>query len=556
MSNENINGEDIAMDNFEKLISNTLKQPVKGSNVSGKVVMIHNDEVIVDIGMKTEGVVARNELVGEIHVGDELELVVVGYSGGHGYMQLSTSKAFTDKGDFGRDHVGKIVKVKIDSHMEKGFKGKVGETDAFVPETHIDLKNCLKEPAAYIGQILDAKVLKVGNKGRYRSLLVSPRDYLIDKHSKERMDFFDRLTVGEVVKGTVRSIKDYGAFINLGVADGFLHKSNTAWGRPKNPSKYVTEGDIIDVMILEVNKENGRIEVGIKQMTEDPWSTVRERYPTGSIVSATIIGRRRAGYIGEVEPGIDAIIPLEELSWLKNGRVNLPPKSIAEGRVLEYDDERNRVVISLRMMIDNPWKTIKQELPEGSIVECTIKSVTDFGLFVDFGRFIEGLIRKGDISWVEEPRDLKELYKVGDVIEAKLLIIDEARERVGLGIKQLSSNPWKDISKGIKEVNVTVSEITKNGLNVTLANGIKATIPQNELDPSKQNLDSYKVGDSFPAMIVKGDAKEHTVTLSVRKLITESERKETKEYMKKLEKGDENQAFGLVFKDMLGKSDE
>jgi ribosomal protein S1 len=441
--------------------------------------------------------------------------------------------------------------------MEKGFKGKVGETDAFIPETHIDLKNRLKEPAAYIGQTLEAKVLKVGNKGRYKSLLVSPRDYLIDKHSKEKQEFFDKLAVGEVVKGTVRSIKDYGAFINLGVADGFLHKSNIAWGRPKNPSKYVTEGAVIDVIILEVNKENERIEVGVKQLTDDPWNSVREKYPVGSVVSASIIGRRRVGYIGELEPGIDAIIPLEELSWLKNGRVNLSSKSIVEGRVLEYDDERNRVTISLRMMIDNPWKTIKQEIPEGSIVECTIKSITDFGLFVDFGRFIEGLIRKGDISWVDELKDLKELYQVGDVIEAKVLTIDEARERVGLGIKQLASNPWKDISKGIKEVNVTVSEITKNGLNVTLANGIKATILQNELDPSKQNLDSYKVGDSFPAMIVKGDAKEHTVTLSVKKLITESERKETKEYMKKLERGDENQSFGLVFKDMLGgKNDE
>jgi ribosomal protein S1 len=551
MSNEHTNGEEMRMEDFESMLEESLKQPTKGSTVKGVVAQIQGNEVIVNAGFKTEGVVDKSELAEDVKVGDEVELIVVGFDNG-GYMRLSR-RMIDERSDWNamKDFQDKVVKVKIEAHVEKGYRGKIGEIDAFIPENHIDLKSRMQSPEYYVGKVLMAKVLKTSRDGKHRSALVSPKEYSIEQNNKERGDFLGTIKVGDVLTGTVKTLKDYGAFISFGAVDGFLHKSNIVWGRPKNPAKYMEEGKDLKVQVLEINPENGKIEVGLKQLTDDPWTTVRTKYPVDSSVSATIIGRRRNGYIAEIEPGIDAFIPLEELSWLKNIHTHINPKDVVDGRLQDYDDEHKRVTISVKMMQDNPWKTLRAETSEGSVVEGTVKNVTDFGIFVDFGQFVDGLVRKSDISWNDEPTDLNTLYKAGDKVEAKILKIDEERERVSLGIKQLGQNPWRDMPKGgAKSVQVTITAVSKQGLEAELDNGLKGTINPSDLEDGK-SLDDYKVGDVINVAIVRADQRDRTVVLSVRKLLVDNERKETKEYMKKLEKTEEGQSFGNIFKDKL-----
>lgn len=548
MSNEHTNNEEMRMEDFESMLEQSLRQPTRGGIVKGVVAQIQGNDVIVDAGFKTEGIVDKSEMPEDIKPGDEVELYVAGFETG-GYMRLSR-KIIDERTEWNamRESEGKIVNVKIESHVEKGYRGKIGEVDAFVPENHIDLKSRMKEPEYYIGKTFPAKVLKVGS-GKHRSALVSPKDYLLSQADEERQKFMESINVGDVVTGTVKTLKDYGAFISFGAVDGFLHKSNIVWGRPRNPAKYLEEGQELKVVILEINKENAKIEIGLKQLFDDPWTQVSGKYPVDSTVDASVIGRRRNGYIAEIEPGVDAFIPLEELSWLKNSRMHINSKDVVQGRVLSYDDEHKRVIISVKMMQENPWKSMKEDMPEGTVVEGTVKNVTDFGVFVDFGQFVDGLIRKGDMSWGEEPANLNELYKEGDKVEAKILRIDEERERVSLGVKQLTQNPWRDIPKGgSKPVDVTVTAVTKGGVEVELASGLKGIIPSNELEGGES---AYNVGDTLSAAIIKADSRDKVLTLSVRKLVVDAERKETKEYMKKLESSDESQGFGAIFKDKL-----
>ncbi|MDR2400929.1 MAG: 4-hydroxy-3-methylbut-2-enyl diphosphate reductase [Deferribacteraceae bacterium] len=544
---------------FEALIEGegNIRQPLKGDTVTGEITLIQGNEVLVNVGMKTEGLVDRTILPEGIKVGDKLDFVVESFSGGQGFMRLTTSEYYIDRQGSGRDSVGKIVKVKIESKVDKGFRGKVGDNDAFVPETHIDLRSRIQEPSSYIGKTLPAKILRSSGTGRHRSIVVSPKEYLIESTNRERQGFFSRHKTGEKVKGVVKSVRDYGAFISLGGIDGFLHRTNISWGRPKNATKYFQPGDEIEVQIVEMDAKTGKVEVSLKQLQPDPWDSVRERYPAGSSLKASVIGRRRNGYIAEVEPGIDAVIPPEEFSWNKNAHIQI--KGVVEGRVLEYDDNHKRITISVKMMSENPWIAIERDTPEGSIVECTIKSITDFGLFVDFGQAIDGLIRKGDISWIDKPEDLHKTFKKGDVLEARILKVDEARQHISLGIKQTGTNPWKELSKtdGSKGVNVTVIGAMKGGIEVLMENGLHGFIPQSELDPDNQELANYTEGLPLNAVVTRTDQKERKIVLSVKKLLAESEKKHTKEILKKLEKSGESQWYGNnVFKDVEEKLKE
>jgi ribosomal protein S1 len=308
-----------------------------------------------------------------------------------------------------------------------------------------------------------------------------------------------------------------------------------------------------------MDSKTGKVEVGLKQLQPDPWDSVQERYPIGSSLKASVIGRRRNGYIAEVEAGIDAVIPPEEFSWNKNAHIHVRTKDVVEGRVMEYDDSHKRIVISVKNMTENPWDAIVRETPEGSIVKCSIKSITDFGLFVDFGRNIDGLIRKGDISWIDKPDDLNKTFKAGDVLEARVLKVDREREHISLGIKQTGGNPWKEITKADTSngMPVVVTASSKSGIEVSMENGLHGFIPQNELDPDKQEPLSYSPGDTLTAVVIRTEPKERRIILSVKKLLAESEKKQTKEFLKKLEKGDDTQWYGNnVFKDVEEKLKE
>lgn len=557
MNNENRQNEE-RMEDFESFFEESLQQYRPGEVVKGNIVEIRGDKGLINFGYKTEGVVDMSELDGA-KVGDEVELSIVKMNNDG---VILSKKAINAKGDFSaikeKETSGAPVEVKITEFVSndktKGYRGRVGEIEAFIPENLIDINLKDIDPAKFINKVLLAKVLRV-HGGKKQSVVVSPRHHLLDEVKKKKDEFFTKYKVGDSIKGVVKTLKDYGAFISLGGIDGFLHKNEMSWGRVKNPAKFLTENDNVEVVILEINKDTNKVAVGMKQLQNDPWDEAAKKYPEGSSVKGTVVARKRAGYVVEIAEGIDGFVPNEEIGWLKHTKSTLNIKDMVEGRVIGYDNERKRVIMSVKDLQDNPWTTLKKEHPEGSVVKGTIKNITDFGLFVDFGSFLDGLVRKNDVSWREEIADLNTVYKVGDTVEAKILNIDEDKERISLGIKQLEANPWKEVTKLLpqgKAVEVKITAVNKQGLEVELPLEMKGIIAVNDLDPAKASVDMYNVGDTVTATVIKADNKEKQVILSIKKYLQESERRETKEYMKKMETS-EDSGFGNIFMDKFDK---
>lgn len=557
MNNENRQNEE-RMEDFESFFEESLQQYRPGEVVKGTIVEIRGDKGLINFGYKTEGVVDMSELDGA-KVGDEVELSIVKMNNDG---VILSKKAINAKGDFSaikeKETNGTPVEVKITEFVSndktKGYRGRVGEIEAFIPENLIDINLKDIDPAKFINKVLLARVLRV-HGGKKQSVVVSPRHHLLDEVKKKKDEFFTKYKVGDSIKGVVKTLKDYGAFISLGGIDGFLHKNEMSWGRVKNPAKFLAENDNVEVVILEIDKDTNKVAVGMKQLQNDPWDEAAKKYPEGSSVKGTVVARKRAGYVVEIAEGIDGFVPNEEIGWLKHTKSTLNIKDMVEGRVIGYDNERKRVIMSVKDLQDNPWTTLKKEHPEGSVVKGTIKNITDFGLFVDFGSFLDGLVRKNDVSWREEIADLNTVYKVGDTVEAKILNIDEDKERISLGIKQLEANPWKEVTKLLpqgKSVDVKITAVSKQGLEVELPLEMKGIIAVNDLDPAKASVDMYNVGDTVTATVIKADNKEKQVILSIKKYLQDSERRETKEYMKKMETS-EDSGFGNIFMDKFDK---
>ena len=557
MNKENRQNEE-RMEDFESFFEVSLQQYRPGEVVRGTIVDIRDDKGLVNFGYKTEGVVSMSELEGA-KVGDEVELSIVKMNNDG---VILSKKAINAKGDFSaikeKESSGIPVEVKITEFVSndktKGYRGRVGEIEAFIPENLIDINLKEIDPAKFINKVLLAKVLRV-HGGKKQSVVVSPRHHLVEEAKKKKDEFFNKYKVGDSIKGVVKTLKDYGAFISLGGIDGFLHKNEMSWGRVKNPAKFLAENDNVEVVILEIDKDTSKVAVGMKQLQNDPWDNAEKNYPEGSSVKGTVVARKRAGYVVEIADGIDGFVPNEEIGWLKHSKSTLNIKDMVEGRVIGYDNERKRVIMSVKDLQDNPWTTLKKDHPEGSVVKGTIKSITDFGLFIDFGSILDGLVRKSDVSWREEIADLNTVYKVGDTVEAKILNIDEDKERISLGIKQLEANPWKEVTKLLpqgKSVDVKITAVSKQGLEVELPLEMKGIIAVNDLDPAKASVDMYNVGDTVTATVIKADNKEKQVILSIKKYLHDSERRETKEYMKKMETS-EDSGFGNIFMDKFDK---
>jgi ribosomal protein S1 len=559
--NTSQNNEEIPMEDFESMLEESLNTPSKGAVVSGTVVQITEQDILVNIGSKTEGVIPREECVqdGELTVkqGDEIEVMVVGVSGGGGNIRLSKkvlnlAKDWNNiKESFDK---GEPVNVKINKKVDKGFAGSTGEVSAFILDNHIDTKKGEPKADDFVGKELECKILKIDHK--HKSILASRKVYLIEKRTKEKKELFESIKEGDKLRGKVKTIKNYGAFIDLGAVDGFVHKDNVSWGRVKHPGRFISEGDEVDVLVLKVDTENDKLEVGMKQTVDDPWLSVKEKYPMDSTVKGTVITRKRSGYILEIEPGVDGFIPNDELSWLKSTKTKLEPKDIVEGRVIAYDDENKKVHMSIKLLSENPWNTLAEKHPEGSIVKGVIKNITDFGIFVDFGGLVDGLIRKADVSWTGDVKDLNDLYKVGDEIEAKILKIDPEKERISLGVKQLEKNPWKEINSILpsgKVVEAKIINVTKDQIELDLHKGIKGVIVAKELDENPVNpMDKFKVGDTVKAVVLKADKRNRVVYLSIRKYLMDSEKREVNEYLKQLNNEEEGSfSLGSILKDKL-----
>lgn len=561
MQDNNGMNNEMKFEDFESMLEDSLNPPSKGSIVKGSVVAIDGTDILVNIGYKSEGVIDKSELEKNgdltIKIGDEIEALVEGVQGGGGYVRLSR-KVLNQQRDFDeileRFEKNKPVAVKIENSNDKGFTGKVGEVSVFIPSNHIDVKKKIKDSKSYIGKVFNCKILKIDRKTK--SILASRKLYIIEAAEMEKNELFDSIKEGDKVKGKVKTIKEYGAFINIGAVDGFLHRDNIDWGKVKHTSKYLEIGDVVETVVLSVDRENKKIELGLKQLKEDPWNKVAEKYPVDSEVKGRVVTRRKKGFVLELENGIDGFIPDEELSWLKKSSVKLERGDMVEGKVIGIDHDHKKVLISLKLLSENPWKTLKNNHPEGSIIDGKVKTVTEFGVFVDFGAHIDGLIRKVDVSWTEDVQDLSEKFKVGDKVTAKVLKIDEDKERISLGIKQLDKNPWKEIDKLLpsgKVLDVEVIEVNKDNVFVALPKGLTGIIPAKELDENRVIPEEFcKVGDTLKAVILKVDKRNKEILLSVKKYKLDSEKREVKEYLKQIESNsDSTFSLGTLIKEKI-----
>jgi ribosomal protein S1 len=534
----------------------------RGAIVRGTVVKITSQSVLVNVGSKTEGIIPIEEFFDDgkltIEEGDEVEAKVVNISDAFAQIRLSTLDLKQEKALVNAKEALKNetpIPVKINGRSNRGFIGNYYGINVFIPLAHIDMKGHIKEGDFYSNKILQCNVLKIDEENK--SILASHRLYLESLENKKRKEFIDKLKVGDIVRGKVKVLKKYGVFVEIGPVDAFLYKGNISWGKVKEPTDYLEVDDIIEVKVMQIDKEKEKIEVSLKDKSDDPWEHVRDKYPEGSNVKGTVITKKNNGFVLEIEEGIDGFLPNEEVSWLKKIDKRIERRSIVEGRVIGYDDKKRRVLISLRLIENNPWETIRNRHPEGSIVKGTIKGVKDFGIFVDFGEPIDGLIRINDLSWTKTSKNINELYKVGDIVEAKVLKIDPLRERIQLGIKQLTKDPWSEVDKLYPKgavVEGQIKNIENKFVELELPGGLSGIVPISELDDKKiLPKEKFKLGDSLKALVTDIDHKRKVVILSVRLYQLDLEKKDISDYMKDYDEDDKKFSLGAILKDKLNK---
>ena len=534
----------------------------RGRIVKGRVVKIGEQSVLVNIGSKTEGIIPIGEFTkdGKVTImeGDEVEARVINISNALAQIKLSTIELRLERElQNVKDALqnNKHVSVKVKDTANRGFTGYAGEISVYIPKSHIDLKGRIKEDSYYLDKTLQCKVLKVDEENN--SILASHRLYLESLEEKKREEFFDKIKIGDIVKGKVKVLKKYGVFVDLGPVDAFLYKGNISWGKVKDPAYYLEVDDVIDVKILNVDKVSGKIEISLKHKSNDPWENVRNKYPEDSKIKGTVITKKNNGYVLEIEDGIDGFIPDEEISWLKKVDKKIEKRSIVEGKVIGFDDKRRRVIMSLKLIESNPWERIKSKHPEGSIVKGIIKGVKDFGIFVDFGEAIDGLIRISDLSWSKKIESINELYSVGDKIEAKILKIESERERIQLGVKQLKKDPWSEVDKLYpkgKVVECVVKNVENKYVAVELPGALNGIILASEIDEKKVlPKEQFKIGDTLKALVTDIDHKKRVIVLSVRLYLLDLEKKDVNDYLKDYDEDDKRFSLGSVLKDKLNK---
>lgn len=499
-----------------------------GAIVTGVVVDVKNDVVIINAGLKSEGIVPIEQFRdddGEIRVqvGDEVKVALDSIENGFGETMLSREKA---KRSLVWDELEKAheanstVTGRISGKVKGGFTVDIKEVRAFLPGSLVDVRP-VRDPAYLEGKELEFKIIKIDRKRN--NLVVSRRAVVESEFSAEREQMLERLQEGAVVKGVVKNLTDYGAFVDLGGIDGLLHITDMAWKRVRHPSEVVNVGDELEVRVLRFDRERNRVSLGLKQLGEDPWVNIARRYPAGTRVFGKVSNVTDYGCFVELEPGVEGLVHVSEMDWT-NKNVN-PAKVVQVGdecevMVLDVDEERRRISLGIKQTRANPWEAFAAIHKKGDKVSGQIKSITDFGIFIGLDGGIDGLIHLSDISWQGSEDQLRN-FKKGETVEAVVLAVDPERERISLGIKQLEQDPFGQFMANHPKgsiVSGTVKEVDARGATVTLADGIEgyiraSDIAKERVDDATQHL---KVGDTVEAKFVGMDRKGRTLQLSIR----------------------------------------
>lgn len=512
---------------FEQSLSNTQLQP--GTIVTGKVVDITADSVVVNAGLKSEGIIPIEQFLGpegsiEVAVGDDVQVALDAVEDGSGATRLSREKAkrhaaweVLDKAF----EASETVKGMINGKVKGGFTVDLGSVRAFLPGSLVDVRP-VRDTSYLEGKELEFKVIKLDRKRN--NVVVSRRAVVEEEYSAERDALLRNLEEGMEIKGVVKNLTDYGAFIDLGGIDGLLHITDMAWRRVKHPSEVVEIGDEITVKVLRFDRERQRVSLGLKQMGEDPWVNISRRYPEGTRVFGKVTNIADYGCFVEIEEGVEGLVHVSEMDWT-NKNIH-PSKVVALGdevevMVLDIDEERRRISLGIKQCQANPWEEFAATHKKGDHVSGKIKSITDFGIFIGLDGGIDGLVHLSDISWDETGEQVLRRYSKGDELETVVLSVDPERERISLGVKQLDKDPFSSFvalhEKG-SVVTGTITEVDAKGASIALADGVEGYLRASEIsrDRVEDARAVLKLGEEIEAKFMGVDRKNRTISLSIK----------------------------------------
>jgi small subunit ribosomal protein S1 len=544
---------------FEQLFQSRANKLRIGGVVPGFVSSINKDMVAVDIGFKSEGVIAVQQFQNAegaltVKIGDPVDVYIISLENEMGQLVLSREKAEQKKV---WDRVEDIFKEngsitgKVVLKVKGGLQVDIG-IPAFLPGSQVDIRPH-RSLDKFLGETFEFKVLKITrDKG---NIVLSRRAVLMSERDQLRAETLKVLGEGVVMEGVVKNITDYGAFIDLGGIDGLLHISDVTWGRITHPSEKLSVGQAVPVVVLKYDKEKERVSLGMKQLKDDPWKQVNERFPVGKKVSGKVTSLVDYGAFCELEEGVEGLIHVSEMSWLK--KVRNPSKMLTVGTVVEavvlgIDTEQQRISLGMKQLMPNPWDELRAKHPIGSKITGKIRSITDFGIFVGIEEGIDGLVHVSDFSWtkrIKDPKEIQDLFKKGDDVEAVVLDIDAANERLSLGIKQLTTDPWEIIPQrypmGTK-IKGKITSTTDFGIFVQIEDGVEGLIHSSQLgiEKGQDPGENYKVGSEIEAEVTNIDRAERRISLSVRAIKRRQEKEQMAEFM-------EDNAAPVTFGDLL-----
>lgn len=517
--------------NFKELYEQSLQSVQLGNVLTGRIVQINADTVMVDVGWKTEGYIPSREISDEngnvlFNIGDEIE-VLVDRRDQDGNLVLSRDKA---------EKIKIWDDVKIACEQNTPVKGVVLERvkgglsvdigiPAFLPGSQVDVRP-VRDLDRYVGQTLEFNILKYDRKRN--NVVLSRRSILEKDREAEKVETLQNIEEGKIVEGVIKNITDYGLFIDLGGIDGLLHVTDISWGRITRPADHFSKGERIRVKVLSFDREKERVALGLKQLTENPWETIKDKYPINSVVEGRVVNITDYGVFVELEPGVEGLIHVSEMFWTRE--VKHPSKILAIGQVihvmvLNINTETKRISLGLKQITANPWEALKEKYPEGSLVTGVIRNITNFGIFVGVEEGVDGLIHLSDISWKQRVKQPTEIYKKGQTIEAMVLNIDVEHEKFSLGLKQLEKNPWEELSEKYLPGTVVsgkVTNITEFGIFVEIEEGMEGLVHISELSSKrvKSSSELFAVGDVVSAVVKNVDSKSRKIRLSIKDLET------------------------------------
>ena len=515
-----------SLENIEAAFDTSVKNFDLGTILKGRVLGVIGNNVILDTGYKSEGIVPLSEFdtSEEVEVGADVEVMLESFEDDTGLIQISKRKADRIRGwekIVNKYQEGDVVTGKVVRKIKGGLLVDVG-IPIFLPASQIDIKPP-GEIAEYIGTEVTCKILKIDEV--QQNIIVSRRKLIEEERNQQKREFLDSVEVGQVVKGEVKNIADFGAFIDLGGIDGLLHITDMSWGRISHPSEMLAIGDDVEVKILDIDAVKDKVSLGLKQKSENPWTSVEEKYPIGSKIKGQVVNIMSYGAFVKLETGIEGLVHISEMSWTR--RINHPSDVVAigdsvEAVVLNINKDKEEISLSLKQVEQNPWTNIEEKYPPGVTIKGKVRNLTNYGAFIEIDEGIDGLLHISDMSWSKKVAHPSEIIKKGEMIEVKILSVDKDKKRVSLGIKQLSDDPWKkeipekyhvgDIVKG------KVTKMTDFGAFIDLSNGLEGLLHISEVSKEKiKNLESVlSIGQDLNVKIVKIEPEARKIGLSLK----------------------------------------